>query len=411
LPPSEGQRPLRQAHEGQRFRFLVGAFGDPGHAFPAMALGKALVERGHDVALETWKNWREHVEREGMRFLPAPEYHVFPTRERPLKPYEAVALAVGETRAHIREVEPDVVVNDILTLAPALAAEAEETQWATLVPHVYPPPAPGLPPYGLGAMPPRSGIGEKVWRRLAGLTEGGLRRGRVELNETRRRVGLPELSHVHGGISRDLCLVGTFPALEYPREWPAHVHVTGPVLWEPPADDVELPAGDEPLVLVAPSTSQDPDQTLLHAALRGLSDLPIRLLTIAARGKLPRVPAAPNVQLVEWLPYSRTIPEADLVICHGGHGTLAHALAGGAPVVTVPAAGDMSENGARAQWAGAGLSLPRRFLSPGTLRLMVRRVLEEPAFGARAREIAAWGREHDGPATAAALVERLAASD
>jgi UDP:flavonoid glycosyltransferase YjiC (YdhE family) len=41
---------------------------------------------------------------------------------------------------------------------------------------------------------------------------------------------------------------------------------------------------------------------------------------------------------------------------------------------------------------------------------MVRRVLEEPAFGARARELAAWGREHDGPATAAALVERYAAS-
>jgi UDP:flavonoid glycosyltransferase YjiC (YdhE family) len=396
--------------ERKRFRFLIGAFGDPGHAFPAMALGKALVDRGHDVSLETWKNWREHVEREGMNFLPAPEYHTFPTRERPLKPYEAVELAVGETRSHIREVEPDVVVNDILTLAPALAAEAEATRWATLVPHVYPPPAPGLPPYGLGAMPPRRGIGEKVWSALADFTAGGLRRGRVELNETRRRVGLPELPHVHGGISRELCLVGTFPALEYPREWPSHVHVTGPVLWEPPADEVELPPGDEPLVLVAPSTSQDPDQTLLHAALRGLSSLPIRLLAIAPRGKLRQVPSAPNVKLVEWLPYSRTIPKAHLVICHGGHGTLAHALAGGAPVVTVPAAGDMSENGTRAQWAGAGLSLPRRFLSPRTLRLMVRRVLEEPAFGARAREIAAWGRQNNGPATAAALVERYAAS-
>jgi UDP:flavonoid glycosyltransferase YjiC (YdhE family) len=181
-------------------------------------------------------------------------------------------------------------------------------------------------------------------------------------------------------------------------------------LWEPPADEVELPPGEEPLVLVAPSTSQDPDQTLLRAALRGLSGLPIRLLAIAPRGKLPPVPRAPNVKLVEWLPYSRTIPKADLVICHGGHGTLAHALAGGAPVVTVPAAGDMSENGTRAQWAGAGLSLPRRFLTPATLRLMVRRVLEEPSFGARASAIAAWGRENNGPDAAAALVERYAAS-
>jgi UDP:flavonoid glycosyltransferase YjiC (YdhE family) len=396
--------------EAQRFRFLVGAFGDPGHAFPVIALGKALRERGHEVSVETWKNWREHVEREGMHFLPAPEYHVFPTRERPLKPYEAVELAVGETRSHIRDVQPDVVVNDILTLAPALAAELEGRRWATLVPHVYPPPAPHLPPYGLGAMPPRGGVGRRIWRALSNIIDGGLERGRTELNETRRRVGLPEISHVHGGISRELCLVGTFPALEYPRAWPAHVHVTGPVLWEPPADDVDLPPGDEPLVLVAPSTSQDPDQTLLDAALRGLARLRVRVLAIAARGRTARLPSGPSVQLVDWLPYSRTIPQADLVICHGGHGTLAHALAGGAPVVTVPAAGDMSENGTRAQWAGAGLSLPRRFLSPRTLRLMVERVLGEPAFGARARELAAWSAAHNGPATAASLVERFTKS-
>jgi UDP:flavonoid glycosyltransferase YjiC (YdhE family) len=394
----------------QGFRFLIGAFGDPGHAFPAIALGKALRERGHEVAVETWRNWRNHVEREELRFLPAPEYHAFPTRDRPLKPYEAVALAVGETRSHIREVQPDVVVNDILTLAPALAAELEGRRWATLVPHVYPPPAPGLPPYGLGAMPPRRETGRWVWHALSPITDGGLERGKRELNETRRRVGLPELSHVHGGISRELCLVGTFPALEYPRAWPAHVHVTGPILWEPPAADVELPPGDEPLVLVAPSTSQDPHQSLLEAALRGLACLPIRLVAIAARGKLTGVASAPNVRLVEWLPYSRTIPRADVVVCHGGHGTLAHALAGGAPVVTVPAAGDMSENGARAQWAGAGLSLPRRFLHPRTLRLIVKRVLDEPAFGVRAGEMAAWARRNDGPAKAAALVERFAAS-
>jgi UDP:flavonoid glycosyltransferase YjiC (YdhE family) len=392
------------------FRFLIGAFGDPGHAFPAIALGQALRSRGHDVALETWRNWSDHVEREGMRFLPAPEYHVFPTRERPLKPYEAVALAVGETRSHIADVQPDVVVNDILTLAPALAAELEGCRWATLVPHVYPPPAPGLPPYGLGAMPPRRPSSQKVWQALSRITNGGLERGRRELNETRRRVGLPPLSHVHGGISRDLCLVGTFPQLEYPRIWPPHVHVTGPVLWEPPTRDIELPAGKEPLVLVAPSTSQDPDQTLLEAALKGLTRLPIRLVAIAARGKLSGAPSSSNLRLVEWLPYSRTIPQADVVICHGGHGTLAHALAGGAPVITVPAAGDMSENGTRAQWAGAGLSLPRRFLSPLTLRLMVKRVLDEPSFGARAGELATWAKQNNGPATAASLVELLAAT-
>src|SRR6476620_9911464 len=118
-------------------RILIGAFGDPGHAFPAIAVGKELVGRGHQVTLETWTRWRPDVEREGMTFAPAPEYQVFPTRERPLKPYAAAARAAGETRPLIRELEPHVVVNDVLTLAPALAAELEGRPRATLVPHFY----------------------------------------------------------------------------------------------------------------------------------------------------------------------------------------------------------------------------------------------------------------------------------
>ncbi|MBA2629825.1 MAG: glycosyltransferase, partial [Thermoleophilaceae bacterium] len=86
-------------------RFLLAAFGDAGHAFPAIALGRELAARGHEVWLETWKRWREDVEREGMHFAPVPEYQVFPTREKPLKPYVAAVRATAGTRELIRRVE------------------------------------------------------------------------------------------------------------------------------------------------------------------------------------------------------------------------------------------------------------------------------------------------------------------
>ena len=86
-----------------------------------------------------------------MAFAAAPEYQVFPTRERPLKPYEAAVRAAEETRPVIRSFAPDVAVSDILTPAPALAAELEAVPVATLVPHVYPDLAPGFPPYAIGA--------------------------------------------------------------------------------------------------------------------------------------------------------------------------------------------------------------------------------------------------------------------
>src|SRR6478752_7428968 len=178
-------------------RFLLAAFGDPGHAFPAIALGKTLVERGHEVRLQTWTKWQEHAEREGMRFEPAPEYKVFPTADSPgLKPYQAAVRAARESVPLMEEFAPDAVVADM-----------------------------------------------------------------------------------HGGLSRQLTMVATFPQLEYPRgSWKPWQRVVVPLMWEQPFGEVELPPGDDPLVLVAPSTSQDPEQRLLSATIEALAGEDVRVL-------------------------------------------------------------------------------------------------------------------------------------
>jgi UDP:flavonoid glycosyltransferase YjiC (YdhE family) len=397
-------------------RLLLGAFGDPGHAFPMIALGRALVARGHDVTLQTWRRWQEHVEAEGMSFAPAPEYQVFPQGPKRLDFYEAVVHATRDTVPLVRELEPDVVVADILTLAPALAAEIDDRPRATLIPHVYPHGTPEFPIYSLGARLPRTRAGRAFWRQAQRVIDKGLERGRVELNDTRARLGLAPLDHVHGGISRQLALVATFPQLEYPRAWPAHVHVVGPLMWEPPARDVELPAGggrvapDAPLVLIAPSTAQDPQHRMLRAALRGLADAPVRVLATYNRRLPPRsLPVPENARVVDWVSYSRTMPHCDLVVCHVGHGTLVRALSSGCAVVACPAVGDMNENAARLDWAGAGVRVPRRFVTPRVLRLAVERALGELAIRARARELAGWANRHDAGTAAARLVEKLAA--
>ena len=392
-------------------RFFLGAFGQPGHAFPMLALGAELAARGHEVTYETWSRWRQPVQEAGMSFAAAPEYPVFPTRERPLSPYEAIVRATGETRPAITRVRPDVVVHDILTLAPALAAELESIPVATLIPHVYPVTEPDFPPYAFGARLPRTAAGRALWRSFERPLAAGLRRGRDELNDARRQLGLPPVQRFHGGLSEQLCMVATFPQLEYPRVWPEHVHVVGPLLWEPPHGAVQPPPGDAPLVLVAPSTAQDPDHRLLRAAVRGLAGEPIRVLASWNRRPIaaPLV-TGPNTRLVEWVSYARTMPDCALVICHGGHGTLVRALACGVPVLVAPHAGDMAENAARADWAGVGIRLPWPLLSPRTLRLAAARALGTPSLTAAARRIAAGTAPGAGAARAADLVEALAVS-
>lgn len=389
-------------------RVLVAAFGDPGHAFPAIALGRALTRRGHEVVVETWSRWRELVHREDMGFAAAPEFDA----GQPPGPYAFAPRAARLTRELVRELRPAAVVADILTVPAALAAELESTPWATLVPHLLPTPEPGMPPFSSGARPARTGVGRAAWRALDPLTSVGARLGHEQLGRARAELGLPPLAHLHGGISRALALVATFPQLEYPRASPlSGVRVTGPLLWEPHAPPVEAPPGQEPLVLVAPSTSQDPGQRMLAAALEGLAGERVRVLGVHGPGGPPagvRVPA--NARLVPWASYAATMPLCDAVVCHGGHGTLARALASGVPVLACPAAGDMAENGARLRWAGVGLSLPRRLTTARGVRLAVRRLLADEQIAKRARALGRWAGTHDGGERAAVEVERLIAA-
>jgi UDP:flavonoid glycosyltransferase YjiC (YdhE family) len=374
-----------------------------------IALGCALAARGHDVTLQTWERWRAPIEAEGLTFAPAPEYHVFPSGPEPLDFYEAVVHATRDTLPLVAALRPDAIVADILTLAPSLAAELEGIPCATLIPHVFPQGAPDLPIYSLGARLPRTAAGRAFWHRAGRAVEHGLQVGRADLNDVRARLGLPALDHTHGGTSRDLALVATFPQLEYPRSWPSYAHVVGPLMWEPPAADVELPPGDAPLVLVAPSTAQDPSHRMLHAALRGLADAPVRVLATWNRRLPPRsLPVPANARVVDWVSYARTMPLCDVVVCHAGHGTLVRALSSGCAVVACPAVGDMNENAARVSWAGAGVRVPQRFISPRPVRLAVERALDEPTVRARARELAGWAQAHDSGVMAAELVERLA---
>jgi len=385
-------------------RAIVAAFGDAGHAFPAIALARALAGRGHEVVVETWERWREPVEALGLRFAAAEEYVVFPPPRAGEGP--GAAAAAVAMMPLLEDFDPEVVVADILTLAPALAAELRGVPRATLVPHLYPVHEVGMPFFGLGVEPPRTALGRRGWRAALPLLETGLRIGRRELNETRAELGLGELERFHGGISERLVIVGTIPQLEYPRDWPVEAVITGPLEFELPHPEIALPPGSEPLVLVAASTAQDPGCELIRRSFDGLAGEPVRVVA-TTNGHRPERPieVPENGLLVDWLSYSQVMAAADVVVCHGGHGTIARALGLGKPLLVSPAVGDMAENAARVTWAGAGLTVPGRLRRPAPLRWAVRTLLEDGAYRAAAERIAAGPWSRGGAERAAEAVE------
>jgi MGT family glycosyltransferase len=407
IPPSGAPA----ADAGESLRVLVAAFGDPGHVFPAISLGRALAGRGHKVVVETWEERRAAVEGAGLGFAAAEEYKMFPPPEPDSDDGLHAAEAARALLPLLERMRPHVAVSDILTLAPALAAERAGVPLATLIPHIYPVVEPGQPFFAIGLRPPRTLFGRAIWRTGQRALDIGLEHGRRDLNLQRQRLELPPVQRFHGGISSDLALVATYPQLEYPRRWPPGVEITGPMTFEVPHPEIELPPGDLPLVLVAPSTAHDSENHLVRTALKALAEEPVRVVATTNR-VVPQTPieVPANAVLVDWLSYSQLMPAASLVISHGGHGTVARALGAGTPVLICPIIGDMSETAMRVTWAKAGLSLPWRLCRPEPLCWAARRILHDSSFAAAAEKIAGWGRENDGAERGAVLVERLARS-
>src|SRR3954451_20434978 len=185
-------------------RVLVAAFGDPGHVFPAISLGRALAARGHEVVIETWEERREAVEGAGLGFAAAEEYRMFPPPDPDSEEGQHAAEAARGLLPLLEAFRPHVVVSDILTLAPSLAAERAGIPLATLIPHIYPVVEPGRPFFAIGLQPARTPVGRALWRTGTRALNVGLEHGRRDLNLQRERLGLAPIDRFHGGISEQL---------------------------------------------------------------------------------------------------------------------------------------------------------------------------------------------------------------
>ena len=398
-------------------RAFIAATEFPGHAFPEFALAKAMRERGHEVLVSTSERWREAVRGFGADVLTIEE--VGGVTHHGTFGSELVDAA-QRLRVAIESFAPQVVVSDMASAAPPLAGELAGLPVATVVALVFPVEQPGMPPYSHGLRPPRTVAGATAWRAFERPARSlrprtkHLRTVARELDAVRFQLGLPtralprELLTSYGSISEQLTLVATFPQLEYPRRWPAHVHVTGPMLFEPPARAVEPPSGDAPLVLIAGSTAQDPELELLRVAIAALEHEPVRVLATTSGHGADLIGDVPdNARVVEWLSLDRSLGETSVVITRGGHGIVTRALAGGVPLLVCPASGDMPENGARLAWAGAGLMVPRQLLGKTAVRVATRRLIADRRFRHRACAFAEWSRRNDGAERGAELVEAL----
>jgi UDP:flavonoid glycosyltransferase YjiC (YdhE family) len=368
-----------------------------------LAVARALAARGHHTTFSSGQQHAGEATREGLRFVEMPIV-MGSTSER-LHPYEDSERLARAFLPVIDAEQPDVVVADLLTLGPSLAAEVRGIPVATLLIHPLHSPSRELPPFGWGRPPARGLLRARdAWLRAGNVKT--LERARDDLNRVRTSLGIPPTARLDATISDELALVATLPSLEVPRsDWPSYAHVIGPCLYDTGGDVPPLPPGAQPLVLIAASTAHE-QMALVRASLDAVTRLGAR--AVLTTGKSPAPASLPDgVVATGFVSHEALLPRCNAVICNGGHGIVARALSHGVPLVVVPGHGDQQENGYRVARARAGLAVKPRKL--GKLTDALGHVLSDGRFAEAAARIAREAAALDGPATAAQLVESLGA--
>jgi MGT family glycosyltransferase len=394
-------------------RYLF-AIIDGGGTVPAdTSVIRAMVERGHDVRVLADRVLAPDIETTGAEHVPwdrAPQRPDLDPKSVIMKdwdtstPFQAFArvrdgamvgpadLFAADVRAELQRRPADVVVGNFFVFGAQIAAEAERVPFAFLVSNLLSFPGSGTPPLGPGFKPARGPLGRArdtaVNRLMARLFDKGL----DHLNEVRVENGLEPIGSVLQNFERaDRLLLMTSRAFEYEQFFPPpNVRLVGPRLDDPVwVGDWTPPAGDDPLVLVAMSSTFMDHADVLQRIATALGELPVRgLVTTGPAIPAGSIDAPANVTVVERAPHSEVLRHAAAVVTHAGHGTVIKALAAGVPVVALPLGRDQLDNAARVAHHGAGLRLKAK-ASPETIAGAVRRVLEEPRFGESARRLAA----------------------
>ncbi len=170
------------------------------------------------------------------------------------------------------------------------------------------------------------------------------------------------------------------------------------------------PTGGRPRVAVTmgtvmPGRRADRLATLVDV----LQDLDAEIVVALGPGLDPRafLPRPANVRLVSFVPMSRLLPASDVVVCHGGSGTILTALGAGRPLVLLPQAADQPANAAACQAAGVAHVLDREAWTADGIRSAVADALLNPSLARAAAAVRDEIEAMPGPAEVVPLLERL----
>jgi UDP:flavonoid glycosyltransferase YjiC (YdhE family) len=396
---------LVDLHAGA-MRLLFTFTGGSGHFLPAIPIARAAMARGHEVLFSAQERMLSTVEAEGFPAIGSGGLTLTdPSLRGPLAPVDRgheervirdVAGRIARERAaRLLDVcdswRPDVIVRDEVDFGAAVAAERLGLPHASIVV----------------------------------LAAGGLIRPDLvakPLDALRVEHALPVDPHLEM-LHRHLTLVPVPPTYRTPNDpLPAAArHIRPAVL-----DSTLMPAQpDASSTLALDWLQHRPGRpnvyftlgTVFHQesgdlftrVVAGLSDLDANIIVTVGReidpAELGDQPA--NVRVDRFVRQQALLPHCDVVVSHGGSGSVTGALAFGVPLVLLPMGADQPLNADRCQALGVARVLDPITVSSGDIRLAVFDVLHTPKYRAAATRLQHETVELPTSADAATWIEAL----
>lgn len=434
---------------------LLVPFDEPSHIEAMFVLGSRLRSRGHDVALYGHPQRAMHD--------PPTMPVIRPTRWSRGRDVPADVLALKDPCAiyrylflgSVRDMEADVteaaeaigattVISDVFMPGAGLAAARLGMRWVSLA--CTPIPAMDsyrsmMPAHALSCFEASSGPSAPDSRVPA---HGGA----TAENSLATENGSARKDNLLGRISPWLHLIPSTPTFAGHRPClPRHVGLVGPLTPPPggtaasPDDAVGLghhvpvqadaiglscrvpcrhgarATAGHPTVAVTTSSAgrgslgahAHPQDRYLRLVVAALATMRVSaVVTLPADGKPFALGSAPgNVRYAGPLPHEELFGQCDLVITHGGWGTVGRALRRGLPLILAPFIHDQFYIASRCQELGIGLALDPLAMTVAEVREAIGEVCGSPAYRAAAAEVAAEIATAESRDVCSSLIESL----
>ena len=406
-----------------------------GHLNPTATLGLELQRRGHQVFFLGVPDALAKVDHLGFTQVEigAADYppgyldEIYRTlgrlTGRPGLQY-TIALVKAEAEMLFREAPTaiesagiEVLILDQITAAMATVADHLKRPFITVCNALPVNREPGVPPYftawAYDSSPWAQGRNQIGNGLIQWLTRDLIR----TLGVQRQAWNLPAYRQ-QGDAYSPLAQISQLPrALDFPRRrLPAHFHYLGPF---------QDPSGIEPITTTAPPFPFDQldDRPLIYASLGTLQNqrpeifvdiaeacrgLEAQLVISLGNPRAEPLTLPGNPLVVPFAPHQRLIERSQLVITHAGMNTVLTALSCAKPLVTIPITNEQPGIAARVERSGTGRRLGLKQLSPSSLGRMIREVLEQPSYRARAQALQEDIARAGGVRRAAEIAEQVA---